>query len=105
MQDEELVRLFSDDAANPELADAVTAVRVVRDRATNVGKGVAYVEVCAAQKILTCMSGEVGTSSSGSRMLPPSFQRCIGTTLLPNQALTAISGDHMASERSGLQVP
>ncbi len=44
-QDEELVRLFSDGAANPELADAVTAVRVVRDRATNIGKGVAYVEV------------------------------------------------------------
>ena len=39
------MRLFSDGAANPELADAVTAVRVVRDRATNVGKGVAYVEV------------------------------------------------------------
>ena len=45
MQDEELVRLFNDGATDPELADAVTAVRVVRDRATNVGKGVAYVEV------------------------------------------------------------
>ncbi len=45
------MRLFSDGAANPELADAVTAVRVVRDRATNVGKGVAYVEVrCHAGK-------------------------------------------------------
>jgi hypothetical protein len=52
MQDEELVRLFSDGAADPELADAVTAVRVVRDRATNVGKGVAYVEV----SLLTVLS-------------------------------------------------
>lgn len=45
VQDEELVRLFSDAAVDPELAGAVTAVRVVRDRATNVGKGVAFVEV------------------------------------------------------------
>ncbi len=29
-QDEDLVRLFSDGALDPELADAVTAVRVVR---------------------------------------------------------------------------
>lgn len=45
VQDEELVRLFSDASVDPELAGAVTAVRVVRDRATNVGKGVAFVEV------------------------------------------------------------
>ena len=48
-QDEELIRLFSDGTADPELAEAVTAVRVVRDRATNVGKGVAYVEVSTGQ--------------------------------------------------------
>lgn len=45
VQDEELIRIFSDAAVDPELAGAVTAVRVVRDRATNVGKGVAFVEV------------------------------------------------------------
>ena len=45
VQDEELVRAFSDASIDPELAGAVTAVRVVRDRATNVGKGMAFVEV------------------------------------------------------------
>lgn len=29
-QDEDIVRMFSDDALDPELAGAVTAVRVVR---------------------------------------------------------------------------
>ena len=46
VQDEELIQVFSDASVDPQLEGAVTAVRVVRDRATNVGKGVAYVEVC-----------------------------------------------------------
>jgi RNA recognition motif-containing protein len=43
VQDEELVMLFSD-LGDPELAGAVTAVRVVRDAKSNIGKGFAFVQ-------------------------------------------------------------
>ena len=42
-QDEELIALFGDAAVAPELAAGVEAVRVVRDGATNIGKGFAFV--------------------------------------------------------------
>ena len=42
-QDEEVIKLFSDTSVAPELQGAVEAVRVVRDPATNIGKGFAFV--------------------------------------------------------------
>ena len=44
VQDEELIQFFYEAAAEaPELKDAIEAVRLVRDKATNVGKGIAFV--------------------------------------------------------------
>ena len=43
LQDEEVITLFSDASVAPELQGAVEAVRVVRDPATNIGKGFAFV--------------------------------------------------------------
>jgi nucleolar protein 12 len=43
VSEEELIRAFSSGDAQPELAGAVEAVRVVRDPKTNIGKGIAYV--------------------------------------------------------------
>lgn len=43
-QDEDLIKLFNDGSRDPQLQDAVTAVRVVRDSKTNIGKGIAFVE-------------------------------------------------------------
>lgn len=42
-RDEEIIRLFSDENVAPELKDAVEAVRLVRDPATNFGKGFGFV--------------------------------------------------------------
>ena len=42
-KDEELIALFSDKAVAPELERSVEAVRVVRDPATQIGKGFAFV--------------------------------------------------------------
>ena len=44
LQDEELIKFFADAAVEaPELMGAVEAVRLVRDKTTNVGKGIAFV--------------------------------------------------------------
>ena len=43
LQDEELISLFSNAEVAPELIGSVEAVRVVRDQATNIGKGFAFV--------------------------------------------------------------
>lgn len=51
-QDEELIELFNDAADMGDLRGHVEAVRCVRDGATNVGKGIAFVlftdKVCSA---------------------------------------------------------
>ena len=43
VDEEEVIRLFHRNKEYPELSGAVEAVRVVRDRKTNLGKGIAFV--------------------------------------------------------------
>lgn len=43
LQDEEVIQAFAGAAAPEELQGSVEAVRVVRDKTTGLGKGIAYV--------------------------------------------------------------
>ena len=43
LQDEDLIQLFTGDEAPPSLRGELEAVRVVRDKATKIGKGFAFV--------------------------------------------------------------